>query len=205
MSAATSNIIQASNPPAAARAIIGPTSAVIAAARQRRQRMRRRRGVSVIVESADDDNDEEEEEEGADDTAGDAPDEEPIASTPATPSNEATNNLLMESTTCADSTAYSEETTFDADGNVAPVHAAEPVAVLELATASTETLPNTDVGTDADAGAAIRCIFLCEFHATAGPRITAQVPAGHISKELFDTVSRYIIPKLQLQRSFLSV
>lgn len=170
--------------------------------------MRRRRGVSVIVESADDDNDEEEEEEGADDTAGDAgdaPDEEPIASTPETPSNEATHNLLLESTTCADSTAYSEETTFDADGNVAPVHAAEPVAVLELATASTETLPNIDVDTDADAGAAIRCIFLCEFHATAGPRITAQVPAGHISKELFDTVSRYIIPKLQLQRSFLSV
>lgn len=52
---------------------------------------------------------------------------------------------------------------------------------------------------------AVKCIFLCEFHATAGPKIAAQVPANYITKELFDTVNRYIIPKLQLQRSFLSV
>lgn len=51
----------------------------------------------------------------------------------------------------------------------------------------------------------VKCIFLCEFHATAGPKIAAQVPDNYISKELFDTVNRYIIPKLQLERSFLSV
>lgn len=51
----------------------------------------------------------------------------------------------------------------------------------------------------------IKCIFLCKFHATAGPVIAAQVPQNYISKELFDTVSSYIIPKVQLQRSFLSV
>lgn len=51
----------------------------------------------------------------------------------------------------------------------------------------------------------IKCIFLCKFHATAGPKIAAQVPNNYISKEIFDTVSRYVIPKVQLQRSFLSV
>lgn len=51
----------------------------------------------------------------------------------------------------------------------------------------------------------IKCIFICEFHAIAGPKIQIQVPDKYISKELFDTVSRYIIPKAQLQRSFLSV
>lgn len=56
-----------------------------------------------------------------------------------------------------------------------------------------------------DDNATVKCIFLCEFHATAGPKIAAQVPESFISKDLFDTVNRYIIPKLQLQRSFLSV
>ncbi|CAF4933555.1 unnamed protein product [Pieris macdunnoughi] len=51
----------------------------------------------------------------------------------------------------------------------------------------------------------IRCIFLCEFHPTAGPRITCQVPENYISKEIFDTVSHYIIPKVQLQRCTLTV
>lgn len=51
----------------------------------------------------------------------------------------------------------------------------------------------------------VKCIFLCEFHPTAGPKISCQEPADFISKELFKTVSRYIIPKIQLQRSFLSV
>lgn len=51
----------------------------------------------------------------------------------------------------------------------------------------------------------VKCIFLCKFHATAGPKIAAQVPNNYISKEIFDTVSRYVIPKVQLQRSFLSV
>ncbi|XP_066998360.1 GATOR1 complex protein NPRL2 [Anabrus simplex] len=51
----------------------------------------------------------------------------------------------------------------------------------------------------------IRCIFLCEFHPTAGPKITCQVPTDYVSKEIFDAVSVYIIPKLQLQRSILTV
>lgn len=50
----------------------------------------------------------------------------------------------------------------------------------------------------------IRCIFLCEFHPVAGPKITCQVPADHVSKETFDAVSVYIIPKAQLQRSILT-
>lgn len=51
----------------------------------------------------------------------------------------------------------------------------------------------------------LKCIFLCEFHATAGPTIAAQVPSGYITKDVFAIVNRYIIPKLQLERSFLSV
>lgn len=51
----------------------------------------------------------------------------------------------------------------------------------------------------------IRCIFLCEFHPTAGPKITCQVPDNYISKDIFDTVSHYIIPKVQLQRCTLTV
>ncbi|XP_046384502.1 GATOR complex protein NPRL2 [Ischnura elegans] len=51
----------------------------------------------------------------------------------------------------------------------------------------------------------IRCIFLCEFHPVAGPKITCQVPADYVSKENFDAVSVYIIPKAQLQRSILTV
>lgn len=62
-----------------------------------------------------------------------------------------------------------------------------------------------DDDADDDENEAVKCIFLCEFHATAGPKIATQVPENYISKELFDTVNRYIIPKLQLQRSFLSV
>ncbi|KAG8231974.1 hypothetical protein J437_LFUL008895 [Ladona fulva] len=51
----------------------------------------------------------------------------------------------------------------------------------------------------------IRCIFLCEFHPVAGPKITCQVPNDYVSKETFDAVSVYIIPKAQLQRSILTV
>lgn len=58
---------------------------------------------------------------------------------------------------------------------------------------------------DSDDSHPVKCIFLCEFHPTAGPKISCQEPADFISKELFKTVSRYIIPKIQLQRSFLSV
>lgn len=58
---------------------------------------------------------------------------------------------------------------------------------------------------DADDLDPVKCIFLCEFHPTAGPQISCQEPADFITREVFKTVSRYIIPKIQLQRSFLSV
>lgn len=51
----------------------------------------------------------------------------------------------------------------------------------------------------------IRCLFLCEFHPRAGRKITCQVPDGYVSKDTFDTVSHYIIPKVQLQRRTLTV
>ncbi|KAK7792932.1 hypothetical protein R5R35_008073 [Gryllus longicercus] len=54
-------------------------------------------------------------------------------------------------------------------------------------------------------GDSLRCIFLCEFHPTAGPKITCQVPENYISKESFDAVSVYIIPKAQLQRSTITI
>ncbi|XP_072382097.1 GATOR1 complex protein NPRL2 [Diabrotica undecimpunctata] len=51
----------------------------------------------------------------------------------------------------------------------------------------------------------IRCIFFCEFHPTAGPIISCQVPENYISKELFDSISVYIITKAELQRSVITV
>lgn len=51
----------------------------------------------------------------------------------------------------------------------------------------------------------IKCIFFCKFHATAGPQIVTQVPSNYIPKDVFDTISQYMIPKAQLQRSFVSV
>lgn len=51
----------------------------------------------------------------------------------------------------------------------------------------------------------IKCIFFCKFHATAGPQICCQVPNDYISKDVFDTISQYMIPKAQLQRCFMSV
>lgn len=51
----------------------------------------------------------------------------------------------------------------------------------------------------------IRCIFFCEFHHTAGPIISCQVPENYISKELFDSISVYIITKAELQRSTITV
>ncbi|XP_015115032.1 GATOR complex protein NPRL2 isoform X1 [Diachasma alloeum] len=52
---------------------------------------------------------------------------------------------------------------------------------------------------------AIRCIFFSEFHHIAGPKITCQVPDNYVSKDIFDNVSVYIIPKAQLQRSTITV
>ncbi|XP_070525777.1 GATOR complex protein NPRL2 isoform X2 [Cardiocondyla obscurior] len=51
----------------------------------------------------------------------------------------------------------------------------------------------------------IRCIFFAEFHHIAGPKITCQVPDNYISKDIFDNVSVYIIPKAQLQRSTITI
>lgn len=51
----------------------------------------------------------------------------------------------------------------------------------------------------------IKCIFFCKFHAIAGPQIVTQVPNNYISKDVFDTISQYMIPKAQLQRCFVSV
>uniref|UniRef100_A0A1B6CWT5 Nitrogen permease regulator 2-like protein n=2 Tax=Clastoptera arizonana TaxID=38151 RepID=A0A1B6CWT5_9HEMI len=51
----------------------------------------------------------------------------------------------------------------------------------------------------------IKCIFLAEFHHTAGPKITCQVPEEYITKDTFESVSVYIIPKAQLQRSTLTI
>ncbi|XP_029175760.1 GATOR complex protein NPRL2 [Nylanderia fulva] len=51
----------------------------------------------------------------------------------------------------------------------------------------------------------IRCIFFAEFHHIAGPKITCQVPDNFISKDIFDNVSVYIIPKAQLQRSTITI
>lgn len=51
----------------------------------------------------------------------------------------------------------------------------------------------------------IRCLFFSEFHHIAGPKITCQVPDNFISKDIFDNVSVFIIPKAQLQRSTITV
>lgn len=69
----------------------------------------------------------------------------------------------------------------------------------------------------------IRCIFLSEFHPTAGSKISCQVrlrvcscviifykmylkvPDGYVSKDVFDAVNVYIIPKPQLQRCIMTV
>jgi len=45
----------------------------------------------------------------------------------------------------------------------------------------------------------IKCIFFSEFHPTAGPMITYQVPDKYISREVFDAINVYIITKPELQ------
>lgn len=51
----------------------------------------------------------------------------------------------------------------------------------------------------------IRCIILCEFHPIAGPKIACQFPDEYISKEVFDAISVYIIPKPQLQKCTMTI
>ncbi|CRK95512.1 CLUMA_CG008981, isoform A [Clunio marinus] len=53
--------------------------------------------------------------------------------------------------------------------------------------------------------AEIKCIFLCEFHSTVGTKIIDQSPKNFITKEDFDKISNYVIPKVQLQRCFISI
>lgn len=51
----------------------------------------------------------------------------------------------------------------------------------------------------------IESIFYCEFHPTAGPMIVYQSPPGYVSKEAFDSLSDYLIPKTELERRLLTV
>ncbi|KAM7289188.1 GATOR complex protein NPRL2 isoform X1 [Ixodes scapularis] len=51
----------------------------------------------------------------------------------------------------------------------------------------------------------IKCIFFCEFHPTAGPKITYQVPVNYISEETFSSISVYLIPKPELQHKLMTV
>ncbi|XP_052746585.1 GATOR complex protein NPRL2 isoform X2 [Bicyclus anynana] len=51
----------------------------------------------------------------------------------------------------------------------------------------------------------IRCIFLGEFHPVAGPKISCQFPEDYVSKELFDAISAYIIPKPQMQKCTMTI
>lgn len=51
----------------------------------------------------------------------------------------------------------------------------------------------------------IESLLFSEFHPTAGPKVTYQVPAECISKEMFDSLSVYIIPKLELQGNLMTV
>ncbi|EDO45161.1 predicted protein [Nematostella vectensis] len=51
----------------------------------------------------------------------------------------------------------------------------------------------------------IDCILFCEFHPVAGPKIVYQSPEDFISKEEFDCVADYIIPKPELQRKLITV
>ncbi|RWS04038.1 nitrogen permease regulator 2-like protein [Dinothrombium tinctorium] len=51
----------------------------------------------------------------------------------------------------------------------------------------------------------IQGIFFCEFHSIAGPKITFQVPEDYVSKDVFDSLSVYLIPKPELQGSLMTV
>ncbi|XP_020616823.1 nitrogen permease regulator 2-like protein isoform X2 [Orbicella faveolata] len=51
----------------------------------------------------------------------------------------------------------------------------------------------------------LECILFCEFHPIAGPKIVYQVPEDFISKEEFDCVAVYIIPKPELQSKLITI
>ncbi|XP_076357504.1 nitrogen permease regulator-like 2 [Tachypleus tridentatus] len=51
----------------------------------------------------------------------------------------------------------------------------------------------------------IKCILFSEFHPVAGPKITFQTPEEYVSKEVFDSLSVYIIPKPEFQGKLITV
>lgn len=51
----------------------------------------------------------------------------------------------------------------------------------------------------------IESILYCEFHTTAGPMIVHQTPPGYVTKEQFDSLSNYLIPKPELERRLQTV
>lgn len=51
----------------------------------------------------------------------------------------------------------------------------------------------------------IESILYCEFHPTAGPIIVHQTPPGYVTKEQFDSLSNYLIPKPELERRLQTV
>ncbi|PIK47600.1 putative nitrogen permease regulator 2-like protein, partial [Apostichopus japonicus] len=52
---------------------------------------------------------------------------------------------------------------------------------------------------------AIECIFFSEFHPEVGPRLTYQVPDDCISREEFDILSGYFIPKPELLDKLITI
>lgn len=51
----------------------------------------------------------------------------------------------------------------------------------------------------------IKNILYCEFDSRAGPVIVHQVPSTHVSKEQFDSLRNYLIPKPELERRLCTV
>jgi Nitrogen permease regulator 2 len=48
-------------------------------------------------------------------------------------------------------------------------------------------------------------VYFQEFHATAGSLIKCQVPENYISRDVFDLINVYILPKRELERQILTV
>jgi len=63
--------------------------------------------------------------------------------------------------------------------------------------------PEIDSGSKVDSP--IEAILYCEFHTTAGPMIVFQMPQGYVTKEQFDSLSNYLIPKPELERKLQTV
>lgn len=82
---------------------------------------------------------------------------------------------------------------------------AATVTATTTATVANDSISIVATDNEQDKDHFIKCIFFCKFHATAGPQIVTQVPKNYISKDLFDTISQYMIPKAQLQKCFVSV